>query len=66
MGKKKTERENEFYVRCPLYLKKLDGCPSSVSILMDNDFDTLTKSCLSEQYVSCQLFCEQKDKSQAA
>jgi hypothetical protein len=66
MAKKKADRKNEFFIRCPLYTKKLDGCPSSSGILMKEDMDNLTKSCLSDSYTSCKLFKNSKESSQAA
>jgi hypothetical protein len=66
MGKKKDERKNEYFIRCPLYTQKLDECPSSSTVLMKSDFETLTKKCLSDKYSSCKVFEAQKDKSQTA
>jgi|JI9StandDraft_1071089.scaffolds.fasta_scaffold1038243_2 hypothetical protein len=66
MGKKKQERKNEFFIRCPLYTQKLEECPSSSNILMKSDFDNLTKKCLSDKYRACKIYELEKEKSQAA
>lgn len=66
MAKKKEDRKNEFFIRCPLYTKQLDECPSSSGILMKEDMEKLTKSCLSDSYISCKIFKNSKEKSQAA
>lgn len=66
MGKKKDDRKNEFFVRCPLYKEMLDGCPGSAPILMDSDVKNLQKHCLADDYAVCKQYLAQKDKSQAA
>jgi hypothetical protein len=66
MGKKKEDQKSEFFIRCPLYTKQLDQCPSSSGILMKQDMEKLIKHCLSDNYTSCKLLESFKEKSQAA
>lgn len=66
MTKKNSEDKFELQIHCPFYKESLEECPSSSSILSDEDLKTLLKHCTTEKYTNCKLYTVIKEKSQAA
>ncbi|TGN17104.1 hypothetical protein EHS15_18165 [Leptospira idonii] len=58
--------KNEFYLKCPLYAKGLEVCPSSKDRLLPTDVSLLTTHCITDHYKTCSFFSGQKEAEQAA
>ncbi|MCB1141338.1 MAG: hypothetical protein KDK54_03830 [Leptospiraceae bacterium] len=56
-------KSNELHPVCPLYIKKMDKCPSGKDFLSDADMNSLTTICSSKKHETCKIFLKAQEKA---